>query len=87
MQDDLKTSSMSAPRYTGIATLLRTPLVRDLSRLDIALIGVPFDGGVENRPGQRHGPQPGSWAMSPSPFSAAYRRAAPIRCQSPLRLK
>jgi guanidinopropionase len=25
--------------------------------LDIALIGVPFDGGVENRPGQRHGPR------------------------------
>ncbi len=25
--------------------------------LDIALIGVPFDGGAENRPGQRHGPR------------------------------
>jgi guanidinopropionase len=25
--------------------------------LDIALVGVPFDGGAENRPGQRHGPR------------------------------
>jgi guanidinopropionase len=25
--------------------------------LDIALVGVPFDGGVENRPGARHGPR------------------------------
>jgi len=48
---------MSGPRYTGIATFMRTPLVRDPSKLDIALIGVPFDGGVENRPGQRHGPR------------------------------
>lgn len=48
---------VSAPRYSGVATFMRTPLVRDPSRLDIALIGVPFDGGVENRPGQRHGPR------------------------------
>jgi guanidinopropionase len=34
-----------------------TPPVRDPSSLDIALIGVPFDGGAENRPGQRHGPR------------------------------
>ena len=45
------------PRYSGIATFLRTPLYQDPSDLDIALIGVPFDGGVENRPGQRHGPR------------------------------
>ncbi|MFX0093262.1 MAG: agmatinase [Candidatus Hodarchaeota archaeon] len=36
---------------------MRTPFVRDPSRLDIALIGVPFDGGVENRAGARHGPR------------------------------
>jgi len=36
---------------------MRTPLVRDPSKLDIALIGVPFDGGAENRSGQRHGPR------------------------------
>lgn len=36
---------------------MRTPLVCDPSSLDTALIGVPFDGAVENRPGQRHGPR------------------------------
>jgi guanidinopropionase len=53
----LSHESMSAPRYTGIATFMRTALVRDPAKLDIALIGVPFDGGAENRPGQRHGPR------------------------------
>ena len=57
MKETLEYESMSAPRYTGIATFMRTPLARDPSKLDIALIGVPFDGGVENRPGQRHGPR------------------------------
>lgn len=49
--------SMLTPRYTGIATFMRTPLVHDLSKLDIAIIGVPFDNGVENRAGARHGPR------------------------------
>jgi guanidinopropionase len=57
MEDVSNYDSTSAPRYSGIATFMRTPLVRDPSKLDIALIGVPYDGGVENRPGQRHGPR------------------------------
>ena len=57
MEEESDYNRMSAPRYTGIATFMRAPLVRDPSQLDIALIGVPFDGGVENRPGQRHGPR------------------------------
>jgi guanidinopropionase len=48
---------MSAPRYAGIATFMRTPFIHDPSKLDIAVIGVPFDGGVENRAGARHGPR------------------------------
>jgi guanidinopropionase len=32
-------------------------LVTDPSGLDIALIGVPYDGATENRPGARHGPR------------------------------
>ncbi len=48
---------MFAPRYAEIATFMRAPLVRDPSQVDIALIGVPFDGGVTNRPGARHGPR------------------------------
>ena len=49
--------AMSAPRYAEIATFMRAPRVRDPRELDIALIGVPFDGGVTNRPGARHGPR------------------------------
>jgi guanidinopropionase len=48
---------MDAPRYTGVATFMRAPLVRDPSQVDIGLIGVPFDGGVTNRAGARHGPR------------------------------
>ena len=48
---------MSTPRYGGVATFMGTPLVRDSSEVDIALIGVPFDGGTENRPGAHHGPR------------------------------
>jgi len=47
----------AAVRYGGVATLLRRPLVNDPSNVDIALIGVPYDGATENRPGARHGPR------------------------------
>jgi guanidinopropionase len=49
--------AMLAPRYAEIATFMRTPRVHDPRDLDIALIGVPFDFGVTNRPGARHGPR------------------------------
>lgn len=45
------------PRYTGIPTFFRAPHVEDPAALDIALVGVPFDGGVTNRTGARHGPR------------------------------
>ena len=48
---------MIAPRYTEIPTFMRTPHVSEVTDLDIALVGVPFDGGVTNRPGARHGPR------------------------------
>lgn len=47
----------SLPRYMGIPTFMRTPYQPDPEGLDIALIGVPYDGGVTNRPGTRHGPR------------------------------
>lgn len=50
-------SQMLRPRYMGVASFMRTPIARDASGLDIALVGVPFDGGVTNRPGARHGPR------------------------------
>ena len=45
------------PRYAGIPTFMRTPLVETLEDVDIGLIGVPYDGGVTNRAGARHGPR------------------------------
>jgi guanidinopropionase len=45
------------PRYTGIATFFRSPPSQDLADMDIGVIGVPFDGGVTNRTGARHGPR------------------------------
>ena len=48
---------MNEPRYCGIPTFMRTPLATDLSNLDIALVGVPYDGAVEARSGARQGPR------------------------------
>ena len=45
------------PRYTGIPTFMRVPYSEDLEVVDIGLVGVPFDGGVTNRTGARHGPR------------------------------
>ena len=45
------------PRYTGVPTFLRAPYEEDLANVDIGLVGVPFDGGVTNRTGARHGPR------------------------------
>lgn len=43
--------------YAGISSFLRAPLQAGFEGLDIALIGVPFDLAVTNRPGTRFGPQ------------------------------
>ena len=45
------------PRYSGIPTFFRLPHSVRLDEVDIGLVGVPFDGGVTNRPGARHGPR------------------------------
>ncbi len=48
---------MSGPRYMHVPTFMRTPLIEDASEFDVALVGVPYDGAVTNRPGARHGPR------------------------------
>ncbi len=47
----------SEPRYTGIPSFMRSSVATSLQDLDIALVGVPYDGGVTNRAGARHGPR------------------------------
>jgi guanidinopropionase len=56
MADNLH-NPMNEPRYCGIPTFMRTPHVTNLNNLDIALVGVPYDGAVEARSGARHGPR------------------------------
>lgn len=45
------------PRFMGHATFMRMPVWQPGEPADIAMVGVPFDGGVTNRPGARHGPR------------------------------
>ncbi|MBK1840531.1 agmatinase [Azospirillum sp. YIM B02556] len=44
------------PRFAGLPTFMRLPVARP-EEVDVALVGVPFDGGTTNRPGTRHGPR------------------------------
>ena len=44
------------PRYGGPATFARLPRIDEVSRADVAILGVPFDSGVSYRPGARFGP-------------------------------
>lgn len=48
---------MQRPRYSGIPTFMRAPLSEDFENVEIGLVGIPFDGGVTNRTGARHGPR------------------------------
>ncbi len=45
------------PRYAGLATFMRLPFVPTAEGLDIAIYGIPWDGGTTNRAGARHGPR------------------------------
>src|SRR5260370_11011288 len=50
-------SGMVVPRFGAVATFMRLPVERDPAKLDIALVGVPWDGGTTIRAGARHGPR------------------------------
>jgi agmatinase len=49
--------SFRSPRFSQPPTFMRLPHSRDLAAIDIALIGIPFDGGTSYRPGARFGPR------------------------------
>lgn len=49
--------SIAVPRFSGPATFMRLPVIDDPALVDIAIFGVPWDGGTTNRPGPRHGPR------------------------------
>ena len=50
------TDATEVPRFAGLATFARLPTAEQVPRWDIALVGVPFDGGTSYRPGARFGP-------------------------------
>lgn len=68
------------PRYAGEATFARLPRIDEVSRADVAVLGVPFDSGVSYRPGARFGPahiressrllRPYNPALQVSPFAS-----------------
>ena len=67
------------PRYAGLGTFARLPRIEDVSKADVAVVGMPFDTGVSYRPGARFGAthvressrllRPFNPAQSVSPFA------------------
>ena len=53
----LPVDALVYPRFSGIATFMRLPHVPRAEELDIALIGIPYDGGATYRSGPRFGPR------------------------------
>jgi guanidinopropionase len=52
-------SGMDLPRYSGVSTFMRLPHIPigQLKDIDIALMGLPWDGGTTTRNGSRYGPR------------------------------
>ncbi len=53
-----ETGRLNLP-FVGIATFGKRPYIEDWSRIDadVAVLGAPFDGGTQYRPGARFGPR------------------------------
>src|SRR5207249_1180149 len=46
-----------SPRFGQLATFMLLPAVASPASLDVALLGIPYDGGTSYRPGARFGPR------------------------------
>jgi guanidinopropionase len=68
------------PRFAAPASFMRLPIHADARGLDIAILGIPWDGGTTNRPGARHGPR----ALREA--STLMRRVHPVSLVAPTRL-
>jgi arginase family enzyme len=49
--------AFKSPRFAQIPTFMRLPHHRIPGDLDVALVGIPFDGGTSYRAGARFGPR------------------------------
>jgi guanidinopropionase len=54
-------SGIEMPRFAGMPTFMRLPHLSldapETKRVELGILGVPWDGGTSNRPGPRHGPR------------------------------
>lgn len=50
-------SGREFPRFSAIKTFFRLPIVDLHEKFDLAIFGIPYDGGVSYRPGARFAPQ------------------------------
>jgi len=77
-------SGIDMPRFAGIPTFMRLPHLAmtssEISRVELGLIGVPWDGGTTNRPGPRHGPR------QLRDFSTMVRAVNPVSGTNPFSL-
>src|SRR3954470_24988760 len=50
---------LKSPRFGDLTTFNRLPFVPDPKgqEVDVAILGIPFDGGTTYRPGSRFGPR------------------------------
>ena len=58
--------------FSGVSSFLRRTYSKDLSGVDLAITGVPFDQAVTNRPGTRLGPRAIREASALQAFDAPY---------------
>jgi agmatinase len=66
--------ALASPRYGGVKTFARCPLVDDSEGVDVAALGIPFDTATTNRPGARFGPEAvRSASIALRPYNAAQR--------------
>lgn len=55
-RDDLR-GTTPEPTYGGVASFMRRKYSKDMTGVDVAVLGVPFDTATTNRPGTRFGPR------------------------------
>ena len=48
---------LECPRFADITTFGRLPYTQNLKKVDVAIVGIPFDGGATYRTGARFGPR------------------------------
>ncbi len=49
--------TVDQPAYAGAQSFMRRKYTRDLTGVDVAVSGIPFDAATTNRPGARFGPE------------------------------